>query len=90
MAGNLHRRAVEREDPVLAVGRGQAAEQVIDHVLVEELQVGDFLGRLDEPDVGAPDPFGQRSREERDAEQAEHVQADRVLHHTRATGARRR
>ncbi len=45
---------------VLGVGRRQAADQVVQHVLIEGLQVGDFLGGLFQLGFTQADALGER------------------------------
>ena len=44
------------------VGRRQPAQQVVEHVLIERLQVGDLDGRLLELRFTLARPLGQRRR----------------------------
>ena len=59
MPCNRLRRAVERDNSPLAIGRRQSACQAVDHMLVERLKVGNFTRRTLEPRTGALQPIGQ-------------------------------
>jgi hypothetical protein len=75
----VHRRSVERQQPALRIGGGEPAQQVVEHVLVEGLQVGDLLGGLLEPDVGALGALRERPAQQRDGEEPEQVDRHGVL-----------
>ena len=77
-AGDRLGGAIERQDPLRRIGRGQPARQAVDDVLIERLQVGDLRRRLLEPGAGRPQAVGERAAQQRDGEEAEHVQRDRT------------
>ncbi len=73
--GDRFRRAIERDDPPLQIGRRQPARKTVDDVLAESLEIGDLIRCLLQLRARAAEPFGQIAAQRRHREEPEHVEA---------------
>ena len=70
---DVERRPVGAGDEPVEIGRDQAGRDRLDHVAVEDLEVGEAAGFLGELLLGARDVFGEIGRQEGDGEEAEEM-----------------